>query len=68
MKWYIATLQREFAKYGFTTCPMTETQMSTLYGRAVRIDTAYEIGCDMNCGYPFDVAFDAALYAEEDVA
>ena len=61
---YIETLKKEFAKYGFTACPMTDSQIATLYRRAVRIDTAYEIGCDISCGYPFDVASDAALVGE----
>jgi hypothetical protein len=64
MKNYIEILQQEFAKYGFTTCPLTEVQMGTLYSRAVDMDIAYEIGCDVNSGYRFDVAFEVSLVGE----
>ena len=67
MKWYIATLQREFAKYGFITCPLTNDQMKALYKNNIKLTEAYMIGCDVSSGFRFDVAYDANL-AEEDTA
>ena len=64
MKWYIATLQKEFAKYGFTACPLTDVQLVTLYKHSIKLDEAYTIGCDVNSGYPFDVAFESTLVGE----
>ena len=61
MKWFIATLRKEFAKYGFTTCPLTEQQLTTLYKLNIKLEDAYSIGCDVNSGYHFDVALDATL-------
>lgn len=56
MKWYIATAQREFAKFGFVGCPLTEEQLADLYRRNVSLDHVYGIGCDVNAGVDFEVA------------
>lgn len=56
MKWYVATLKREFAKYGFTDCPLTEEQLTSLYKLNVKLEEAYMIGCDVHCGISFDDA------------
>lgn len=54
MKWYIATAQRTFAKYGFASCPLTVDQLTTLYKRNIKLDVVYTVGCDVNCGFTFD--------------
>lgn len=59
MKWYISTLKREFAKYGFIDCPLTDEQLTTLYKHSVKLEEAYMIGCDVHCGFPFDTALEA---------
>lgn len=59
MKWYIATLKREFAKYGFIGCPLTDEQLTTLYKHSFKLEEAYMIGCDVLCGCPFDEALEA---------
>ena len=59
MKWYIATLKREFAKYGFVDCPLTDEQLTTLYKLSIKLEEAYMIGCDVYCGFPFDTALEA---------
>ena len=64
MKWYITTLQRQFAKYGFIGCPLTRQQLVTLYKHSIQLDEAYIIGCDVNSGFPFDFAFEATLAGE----
>jgi hypothetical protein len=60
---YTATLKREFAKYGFVGCPLTDEHIVMLCQRNVTIEEAYMIGCDVNSGYPFDVAYDVSLEA-----
>jgi len=59
MKWYIATLKREFAKYGFVGCPLSDEQLTTLYQRSIKLEEAYMVGCDVLCGCPFDEALEA---------
>lgn len=56
MKWYIATAQRDFAKYGFIGCPLTEDQLAHLYKLNIKLDQVYGIGCDVNAGIPFEEA------------
>ena len=56
MKWYIATAQRDFARYGFVSCPLTEEQLARLYRLNVKLDQVYGIGCDVNAGVDFDRA------------
>jgi hypothetical protein len=59
MKRFTATLQREFARYGFTTCPLTKGQIATLYKNNVKLEEAYGVGCDVHCGFSFDEALRA---------
>ncbi len=58
MKWYIATAQRTFAKYGFIGCPLTVDQLTTLYKRNIKLDVVYGVGCDVNCGHTFNQALE----------
>ena len=53
MKLYIETLKRDFAKYGFVVCPLTDEEITTLYNNNVKLDEAYGIGCDVHAGFPF---------------
>jgi hypothetical protein len=59
MKWYIATLKREFAKYGFIACPLSDERLTILYRLNVKLEEAYMIGCDVHCGFSFDEALEA---------
>lgn len=60
MKWYIAQTKRDFAFYGFTECPLTDTQLEHLYRQNIKIDVAYNIGCDVAAGFSFVEAVSAA--------
>ena len=53
---YINTMRREFAFYGFTTCPLTEGDLRILFRRGYSTGDAYGIGCDVNAGFDFDHA------------
>lgn len=55
MKWYIATVQRELAKMGFTPCPLTESQLADMYRRNIKVDQACRIGRDVDNGHAVDV-------------
>lgn len=59
MKWYIEAMKREFAKYGFTDCPLSDEQLTMLYKLNVKLEEAYMIGCDVHCGFPFTEALEA---------
>lgn len=54
MKWYIATLRRDFAKHGFTSCPLTDEQITALYKDNIKLEQAYDIGCDVAAGFDFE--------------
>lgn len=54
MKWYLATLQRDFARLGFTSCPLTAEQITTLYKDNIKLEQAYGIGCDVANGFDFE--------------
>ena len=58
MKWYIATAQLTFAKYGFIGCPLTDAQLTALYKLNVKLDDAYGVGCDVRCGHTFNQALE----------
>ena len=53
MNKYHEALQREFAKYGFAGCPLTDEQITDLYQRNISIQQAYTIGCDTNSGFTY---------------
>ncbi len=53
-KEYTHKLQREFAFYGFTTCPLTEGEMRILFRLGYSASDAYDIGCDVSAGFDFD--------------
>lgn len=61
MKWFIATLKRDFATHGFIGCPLTDEQLTTLYKLNVKLDQAYQIGCDVLCGCPFSESLEANI-------
>ena len=50
---YITDAQKEFAKYGFITCPLTPENLSDLYHANIDQNTVYGIGCDVNAGVTF---------------
>jgi hypothetical protein len=54
MKWYLATLQRDFARHGFTSCPLTNEQITSLYKDNIKLEQAYDIGCDVANGFDFE--------------
>lgn len=53
IKEYTHDLRREFAFYGFTTCPLTESEMKTLFRLGYSASDAYGIGCDVSAGFYF---------------
>ena len=59
MKWYIATLKKDFAYYGFIECPLTDEELAHLYRENIHLDIAYGIGCDVAAGFDFDFAVEA---------
>jgi hypothetical protein len=61
VKWYISTLQRDFAQYGFIGCPLTEDQMTQLYKLNIKLDQAYGVGCDVAAGFSFEEALEALV-------
>lgn len=56
---FAGTLKREFARYGFTDCPLSDDTIAALEGRGFDVDAAYEVGCDVAAGIPLDQAIDA---------
>lgn len=60
MKWYIATLKKDFAKFGFIECPLTDEEIAHLYRENIHIDIAYGIGCDVAAGFEFFEAIAAS--------
>jgi hypothetical protein len=65
MKWYIATLKRDFARYGFVSTPLTDAQLTALYKQNIKLDQAYGIGCDVAAGFSFEEAVSADTNKEE---
>ena len=58
---YKETVQRLFAFYGFTACPLTADQIANVHQLGASIDQAYEIGCDIAAGVDADRAFNLTL-------
>lgn len=58
MKWYIRTIKSDFARYGFVTCPLSDSELERLYRANIKVDEVYGIGCDVNAG----IAFEKAVY------
>ena len=58
---YKETVQRLFAFYGFTACPLADDQIGNLHQLGASIDQAYEIGCDIAAGVDPDRAFNLTL-------
>lgn len=58
---YINSTKRDFAYYGFTECPLTDAQLSTLYDLQASRDETYGIGCDVHAGFPFSDAIRANM-------
>lgn len=54
MEEYTHSLRREFAFYGFTTYPLTESETKTLFRLGYSASDAYGIGCDVSAGFYFD--------------
>lgn len=61
MKWYIATLKRDFANNGFISSPLTDGQIVVLYQRNFKLEEAYNIGCDVAAGFDFNYAVEINL-------
>jgi len=56
VKEYMQNLYRDFAFYGFTTCPLTDSEMMILFRLGYSASDAYGIGCDVSAGFYFDDA------------
>ena len=61
MKWYAATLQRDFARYGFISCPLSDEQITRLYRSNIKLEQAYGIGCDVAAGFDFVIPLGEGL-------
>jgi len=59
MKWYLAQAKRDFARFGFLTSPFTDEELMWLYKRNIKLDEAYNIGCDIVAGFGFHEAVSA---------
>ena len=57
---YIAAAKRAFARYGFTSCPLSDNQLRQC--RAAGVD-AYSVGCDVAAGFTFREAMAALARA-----
>ena len=56
---YKTALNQMCARYGFTSNPLCNAQMSILWHDKVSIDSAYGIACDINSGFSFAESLDA---------
>jgi hypothetical protein len=52
-KKYKEDLQGKIATHGFTACHFTNKQIKALYYAGADIDQAYNIYCDVYCGFSF---------------
>jgi hypothetical protein len=59
VKWYISTLKRDFARYGFVGCPLSDEELAQLYKLNIKLDVAYGVGCDVAAGYTIQEALEA---------
>jgi len=58
---YIAAAQQMFARYGFTKCPLSRTQLIKRHRAGTSLETVYKIGCDVQNGHPLFVALETNL-------
>ena len=58
---YKQDLKAEFAHYGFPNCPLSDSEIGTLYTLGYSLGDAYGIGCDVNSGFYFDEAIKGAV-------
>jgi len=58
MEWFINRAKREFAKYGFVVCPLTDEQLRYAWKYNVPLDQTYGLGCDVNAGVKFSRAME----------
>ena len=47
---FTEAVQKMFARYGFTECPLHETVIAQMYAYNVPSDTIYSVGCDVAAG------------------
>jgi hypothetical protein len=50
---YVAHMQRDFARNGFTASPLTVAQIVHCWRSGLDHDRCYGVGCDVNSGYTF---------------
>jgi len=53
-----AEIQQEFARYGFVDCPLTDRQIKVLQEMGFSLTDAYDVGCDVQCGFLFNEALE----------
>lgn len=54
-------LTKTFLHYGFLENPLTPQEVKHLDKLGLDAETAYEIGCDVSCGYDFDQSVDLVV-------
>ena len=59
---WISNCKTEFAKYGFVECPLTDDELYMLSAiDGMDVDTVFDIGSDVACGYTLDQIIDQYL-------
>ena len=46
-------MKRDFAFYGFVSCPLTDDEIAQLYAAGLTFKDAYSVGCDVAAGHDF---------------
>lgn len=59
---FTEAVQKMFARYGFTECPLHETVIAQLYAYAVPSDTIYSVGCDVAAGFNLNDVLQEHVY------
>ena len=62
---YIKAAQTEFAAYGFTKIPLTESDLRLMFDLGVPAHLVYGIGCDVNAGVTLGTAIRTNFRARE---
>lgn len=55
----ITALQKMCAFYGFTACPLTDSEITALVAQGRSIEDCYSIACDVAAGFTLEQAASA---------
>ena len=59
------SVKNKFAFYGFTRCPLTNSQLAFLLDRGFSWDSIYSIGCDVWAGHSMQTAVEMAKRGQQ---